>query len=318
MNFGPRTEMARAVPRVHSLWQRGLVVGIVVGVAVGGFGLVYPGVHAHCSIGTAVAEVSLASPLAVVNSPYDGASSFNFSGAGPQYSFSSGSLSETTDPWVPVPGVNYGGIPRNGSDPWGLDMTLNWTIYSVKNVTGISAAGPCSQPYIAEANLIRPNFSYSNYAVQEFELSLPNNTTDQGEPNSIPGVPSVLIFNSLNPDTENLTGSWESATYYPYAGHFSDCAAPPHSWTFYASGTPRVPIAIPFTLHGRQAETTGFLTWSGFGSDPAAAYTMPAFDGIWWFVAVGAPFPQAPPPMFPPAGLNSFSYQPCPSWLDET
>ena len=305
--------MAGEAPRKTSLWRRGLAIGIIVGVAVGGFGLVYPGVHTYCSLGSPVAEVSLASPLAIVNSPYYGASSLNLSGAGPQYSFYSGSLNETTDPWVAVPGENWGGVPRNGSDPWGLYMTLNWTIYSDTNLTGISAAGPCSQSYVAEADLIQPPAPFSNYIVRGFELTLPNNTSDQGEPNSIPGVPSVEISNGLNPATKNLTAWWGTGTDYPYAAGEYDCGSAPHAWTFYSSGAIRVPIAIPFTVHDVERETTGFLSWSGVGNAPAATYTMPALDGTWWFVSVGAPFPQAPSPSFPPSGLNSFSYQPCSS-----
>lgn len=303
------------MPPRRSLPLRGtriaLIVGVIFGLAIGGSGLISPGLHTYCAVGSKVATVSLATPLAVTNSPYMGASSLNLSGYGPQYTFYSGTLAETSDPWAPVPGVQYASF-ENGSEPWGLYMTVNWTVYSVQNVTGISVSGPCTQSYIAEADLIPPANPHNPPRV--FQLSLPIITTDLGEPTSIPGTESVQFFNGLDTQLWNLTAQSGVATYFPYAGGLSDCLAPPHSWTIYPSGTLRVPIAVPFTVQGRAMESGGFLTWSGLNGDPAVAYTMPNLNGSWTFTSVGAPFPQTPALQAPvPAGLYSFSYEPCPS-----
>ncbi|HYA71138.1 MAG TPA: hypothetical protein VEH28_07220 [Thermoplasmata archaeon] len=292
-------------------WPFAVAVGVVIGVAVGGFGLVTPGLHTYCSMGSAVATTPLATPIAMVNSPYAGAASLNLSGDGPQYSFGSGSLNVTSDPWVPLSGENYG-ASQNGSEPWGLYMTVNWTVYSTQNTTGISGSGPCTQAYVAEVGLISsPQGSYSMHL---FRLSLPNLTTDYQEPTSIPGVPSVQFANGLDPRLGTVTAQSGSETYYPYSVGFGTCSVSPRSFQIIPTGTLRVPISVPFTVHGQGAEASGFLSWSGLEGYPTAVYTMPDLAGSWQFVSVGAPFSPTPSLQSPaPSGLYSFSYYACPA-----
>lgn len=293
-------------------WKIALAIGIVIGAVIGS-GVVYPGVHSYCSLGAPVATVALATPLAIVNTPFGGASSLNLSSAGPKYSFESGAVSLASDPWTPTPTLgNYPGS-ENGSEPWGLYMIVNWTIYSVANVTGLSVAGPCSQPYVAEANPIPQHPSGWGYSPSTFTLALPNRSTDLGEPTSIPGLDSVLFYNGLDPSLQNVTARDGATTYFPYATWFGVCSPPVHTWVFYAFGTLRVPVAIPFTYDGRSATASGYLTWQGLGNDPAATYAIPAVEGVWSFVSIGAPFSPAPPSSLPPAGLNSFSFESCPA-----
>jgi hypothetical protein len=286
-------------------------IGVAIGVAIGGGALVYPGVHTFCAIGPAVGMTALATPLAVVNAPYEGASSLNLSGDGPTYSFGSGSLDVQSDPWIPSPGSDYPPT-ENGSEPWGLFMVINWTLYSVENETGISSfSGPCTQAYVAEAGMI-PRAGL-NYQTDLFRLGSPNVTTDFEEPTTIPGARSVQFFNGLNPGLENVTAQYGPTTYYPYWAGWDNCLVSPHSYLIIPSGTIRVPLTVPFTLENRTLDANGFLTWTGLNGEPAAVYIMPALQGLWTFASVGAPFPQPPSSQSVlPGGLYSFSYAPCP------
>jgi hypothetical protein len=288
-----------------------LSIGVVIGIAIGGGVLVSPGVHTFCAIGPAVGITALATPLAVVNAPYEGASSLNLSGDGPTYSFGSGSLDVQSDPWIPYSGSDY--LPaENGSEPWGLFMVINWTLYSVDNETGITSfPGPCTQAYVAEAGVI-PRGGL-NYQPSVFRLGLPNLTTDFEEPTTIPGTQSVQFFNGLNPGLENVTAQWGPTTYPPYWAGLDNCATSPHSYPIIPSGTMRVPLTVPFTHENRTIDADGFLSWNGLNGYPAAVYTMPPLPGIWTFVSVGAPFPQTPSlQSVLPGGLYSFSYASCP------
>lgn len=299
----------RMVPRGSAslrLQRNALLVGIVVGIAIGGFVLVDPGVHTYCALGSRIATTTLATPVAVVNSPYEGRSSLNLSGLGPHYSFGSGTLEMTSDPWFPFPGASGGDFEpsENGSEPWGLNTTVTWTIYSVENVTGISVSGPCTQAYVAAAEVLP--YSGFNYPAYLFRMTLPNATTDLGEPTTIPGAPSVQFFNGYNPQFQNETGPEGP----PYWAGLGDCSAP-RSFPIFAQGTLRVPIAVPFSYQGRSLESSGFLNWSGAAGFPAAVYIVPDLAGNWYFTSVGAPFSQPPASSLPPAGLLSFAYLPC-------
>ena len=185
---------------------------------------------------------------------------------------------------------------------------LNWTIYSVQNVTGLTVDfGPCTQSYLAEASAYPQNPPIF-VSPPTFVLSLPNATTDLGEPSSLPMQPSVHFFNGLDPSLDNYTAQEGGVTYNPYSVYIEDCAGN-HSYPIYPVGPLRVPVTVPVFEDNRTMDATGFLSWTAeFGNQPAA-YEMNMSLGLWTEISVGAPFASPPPSSSPPpAGLLSFAY----------
>lgn len=286
-----------------------IVVAVVVGVAVVAGGLVVLGLHTYCALGSPKATGELDTPLALVNAPYGGEAWANLSLAGPTFRFSSGSLTVLSDPWSGGATSGTLGFATEGSEPGGIGESLNWTVYTVHNVTGVfSPEGACTQPYVAVVG------TGDASASTPFSLPLPNATTDLDERSTIPGAPSVEFSNGVDPALATYTTPQGSsiATYDPYWSALANCDGTVLPYTGDAQGTLQVPVTVPLSVGGIPIEATGVLSWSGGAGAPAAAYYHAALPGVWGYFSVGSPYPESPTEgSFAPPGLFSFSYAPC-------
>lgn len=299
--------------RATRILTRAMIVTTMVVVLAASGELFYFGlVHTECTLSKPLGSTILNTPLAIANSPFNGSAWINLSDAGPSYSFTSGGLTIVTDPMngSPLSNWNTGG---HGSLPFGFAMAVNWTVYSVTNVSEFSLhPGACTAPYVAMAGSAQTQGVLGDF-IQTFQLNLSNPHSDVGEPSSFPGVPSVHFDNGLDPGLWNASARTSGgATYLPYIDTYSDCILGPH--TLFNPAPPfRIPIEVTVPFGAGVATANGFLNWTGgAGFNSPVTYQLPPEGGNWTFESVGAPFEIAPAASFPPAGLLAFSYDgPC-------
>jgi len=290
----------------------GAVVALVVFVGVGPPGALLPR-GTVCELGNAVGTYTIWSPIWMANNP-DGGSAMLEATVGPNYTFTSGSL--TVGALPSVSGGGGGGVGETGphTGVFASYADLNFTFYHTVNASRIGvSSGPCTQPYVASFSLTG-GFCHSDFS----NIPIPDNSTDAVEPhvwNATTGVNST--YNPRCPVLTPGTYVWFNDTLNTGGTgaeqplRYSLCNASQNT-TLYLTTVARIPVVVTVPFGNGSISATGVLTWEGSGdlTIPTVTYVLPG--GYTWTIGPVGPVSWAVEPgtiVFP--GLLGFERSAC-------
>jgi hypothetical protein len=228
-----------------------------------------------CQLGPSVGTFAIWTPNDLANIPDGGYASIATGGW--NYTMSSGGV--TVGPLIPLPPFSVRvthTVPASGilSD-W---ADFNWTFFRAENASVAGGSpNPCTQAYIAQIDF--PGVCAYAGAV----IPISNNSTDASDPHVWNGTAAA---NGTGPDCPALTPGayvWFNASFSlsNSAGgkpeDFNLCNQTGY-FPLYAKGPIQVPIRVVIPFDGGEISSTGYLTWSAFGSfgDESIGYDLPA------------------------------------------
>ncbi|MGC9180697.1 MAG: hypothetical protein ACP5GZ_10920 [Vulcanisaeta sp.] len=171
-------QLAGAILRIHKPLIMAILVIIIVSMLIS-INYVFADVGYVCWKGPMVAEGMLWTPIALLNSPYNGYASAQGAYTA-TYIFSSGPLILTSQ----VSSQSFMIIYANNGSAVGLFRLDKWAIYSTKMVPVIGGwYEPCAQPYVAQdlGPVLVDNAQY----FAEIAILPPGTISDENEPHQI-------------------------------------------------------------------------------------------------------------------------------------
>ena len=253
----------------------------------------------ECSLGGAVSTEMMITPIALLNTPYGGLA-WTFNG-GPTYTFASGGLVLATT--IGSPQMSFG-TSSNGKWtylPVGEFSGFNWTLYSVKNSTVFttSQAHPCTTAFVAAPAASTRMPGQPIPWIEVAPLTLPNNTTDLGEPHIALSVHGPYPYNL----SAYTAVRFDNGFHTPNYPTVDTCGSSvPQEIT--VNGSVSIPISVSLSgPSGHNVTVSGTFTYpSGVSNDTVMHYYFPANAGSW--------------DVYSPSGTNvsgalAFQYYPC-------
>jgi hypothetical protein len=199
------------------------------------------------------------------------------------FTFSSGSLT--------VGGFHPSGSSAGWSDEGAasgisaVGEEVNWTFYSVENVTHIGGpSGPCTQPYVAETPGVMGCWA-------SVTIPLANNTSDSVEPHVWNGS-GLIGSHRCVPTTPGAQYSFDTSFHDDGTGNYSpvywDICGDKGEHILNLTSVANVPITVSAIYNGHEISTIGFDSWfSGIDGRPTASYSVPG--GVLWILAPVGP-----------------------------
>ena len=290
----------------------GAVVALLLFVGVGPPGWVLPR-GTVCKLGSEVGTYTIWAPTVMANNP-DGGSAEIQATIGPNYTFTSGSLTVGAIPSVPLRAG--GGVGETGPHTgiFASYADYNFTFYRTMNGSEVGAASdPCTQPYVASISFTG-GFCHSDFSV----IPIPDNSTDAAEPhvwNATTGENST--YNPACPVRTPGTYVWFNNSLNPgnpggnQALRYRLCNASVNT-TIYLTTVARIPVVVTVPFGSGSISTSGVLTWEGSGdlTIPTVTYVVPG--GYVWTIGPVGPVSWTVEPgtlVFP--GLLGFERSAC-------
>jgi len=264
-----------------------------------------------CDLGPTVGMYSIWAPVWMANYP-DGGNVSLGSLNGPNYTFTSGSLTVGALPSTPQGGGGAGeSAPEAGI--FASYGDYNFTFFHTSNVSQVGASSdPCTQPYVATVTWAT-GFCQSTWST----IPLPDNSSDVVEPhvwNGTTGVNSSYAWGC--PHQTPGTSVWfDNALNLSGTG-----VAQPVRWNLCSTsqgqmlnviGIAQIPVVVTVPFRGGSISASGYLTWTGSGdySEPAVTYNVPG--GWMWTLGPVGPVSSALDPTVGLPGLVAFERSAC-------